>query len=241
MLRVEMLAGYSVPVLCTANGRTDLVIAGTGKLKGDHPRHGPRAPGPATLPRTIMTSPVVHDGVIYVAVQSYGDSNRILKKRLLEWLDTNQDGKLARSEVPKEFLDRFDASDKNKDGFLTDNELDTAFQHPGNMVGGGNTIQAVRGGGTGDVTKTHVLWNLSLPAPSNLSSPLVSHGRLFVVKQGGLSTCVDAATGKVFWERERIRNFGEYYASPVAGDGHRTSQAATASWLYWPTSQSYGC
>src|SRR5581483_7659377 len=29
--RNEMLAGYSVPVVCTANGRTDIVIAGTGK------------------------------------------------------------------------------------------------------------------------------------------------------------------------------------------------------------------
>jgi outer membrane protein assembly factor BamB len=217
--RVEMLAGYSVPVLCTASGRTDLVIAGTGKLKGYDPATGREVWSCNTLLRTVMTTPVVHDGVIYVALQSYGDSARILKKALLEWLDTNQDGKLARSEVPKEFLERFDASDKNKDGFLTDDELDNAFQHPANMVGGGNTIQAVRGGGQGDVTKTHVLWNLSLPAPSNLSSPLVSNGRLLVVKQGGLSTCVETAGGKVLWERERIGNFGEYYASPVAADG----------------------
>ena len=117
------------------------------------------------------------------------------------------------------FLDRFEASDKNKDGFLTEDELENAFQHPNNMVGGGNTIQAVKAGGTGDVTKTHVLWNLTISAPSNLSSPLLSNGRLLVVKHGGLSTCVDAKSGKVLWERERIRNFGEYYASPVAGDG----------------------
>lgn len=217
--RPEMLGGYSVPVLCTVNGRTDLVIAGTGKLKGYDPATGKERWTCSTLPRTVMTTPVVHAGVIYVAVQSYGDSARVLKKALLEWLDTNQDGKLARSEVPQEFLERFDASDKNKDGFLTDEELDNAFQHPSNMVGGGNTIQAVKGGGNGDVTKTHVLWNLSLPAPSNLSSPLVSNGRLLVVKHGGLSTCVDIANGKVLWERERIRNFGEYYSSPVAGDG----------------------
>lgn len=217
--REDMLAGFSVPVLCTANGRTDLVIAGTGKLKGYDPATGKEIWVCKTLLRTVMTSPVAHNGVIYVAVQSYGDANRILKHALLEWLDTNQDGKLARSEVPKEFIDRFEASDKNKDGFLTGDELDNAFQHPSNMVGGGNTIQAVRGGGTGDVTKTHVLWNLPISAPSNLSSPIVSNGRLLVVKHGGLSTCVETSTGKVLWERERIRNFGEYYSSPVAADG----------------------
>lgn len=38
--RPDMLAGYALPVLCTANGRTDLVIAGTGKMKGYDPATG---------------------------------------------------------------------------------------------------------------------------------------------------------------------------------------------------------
>ncbi|MBI3866557.1 MAG: PQQ-binding-like beta-propeller repeat protein, partial [Planctomycetia bacterium] len=29
----------------------------------------------------------------------------------------------------------------------------------------------------------------------------------------------DAATGKARWELARIRNIGDYFASPVAGDG----------------------
>src|SRR5206468_3727564 len=152
-----------------AEGQTDVVVAGTGKLKGYDPATGKEIWTCNTLLRTIMTSPVVRDGVIYVAVQSYGDASRTLKFALLEWLDTNQDGKLTRDEVPAEFRERFDASDKNKDGLLTGDEIDTAFQHPNNMVGGGNTIQAVRGGGTGDVTKTHVLWNYKGNAPSNLA------------------------------------------------------------------------
>ncbi len=218
-LRPEMLAGYACPVLCEAVGRTDIVVAGTGKLKGYDPATGKEIWTCNTLLRTVMTTPVVKDGIIYIAVLSYGDSGRTLKAALLEWLDTNQDGKLSREEVPPEFRDRFDLADKNKDGFLTDEELDTAFQHPSNMVGGGNTIQAVRGGGIGDVTKTHLLWNIKNTAPSNLSSPLVSGNRLFVVKSGGLSSCFDITQGKTLWEKQRIRNFGDYYASPVAADG----------------------
>ncbi len=217
--RPEMLAGYSLPVLCEANGRTDLVIAGSGRLIGYDPKTGREIWTCNTLLRTIMTSPVVRDGVIYVAVQSYGDATRTLKHALLEWLDTNQDGKLARAEVPKEFHERFDRSDKDRNGTIEGDELDTAFQSPNNMIGGGNTIQAVKGGGTGDVTATHVLWNLDHKTPSNLASPLLYDGRVYVVKSGGLSSCYDARNGSVLWEKTRLGNLGDYFASPVAADG----------------------
>jgi outer membrane protein assembly factor BamB len=217
--RPDMLAGYAVPVLCEAGGRTDIVVAGTGKMKGYDPNNGKELWTCNTLLRTIMTTPVVKDGVIYIATQSYGDASRTLKYALLEWLDTNQDGKLTRAELPREFHAKFDQSDRNRDGVLSGDEVDTAFQHPSNMVGGGNIIQAIRGGGSGDVTRTHVLWNVNRPLPSNLSSPLVTGDRLLVVKAGGLSSCLDIATGKSHWERERIRNFGDYFASPVAADG----------------------
>lgn len=218
-LRKDMLAGYALPVLCEANGRTDLVIAGSGKLKGYDPATGKELWTCNTLLRTIMTSPVVHDGVIYVAVQSYGDATRTLKHALLEWLDTNQDKILSRDETPKEFHERFDASDKNKDKVIGPEEIDTAFQSPDNMAAGGNIIQAIKGGGTGDVTKTHVLWNIDPKSPSNLSSPLFYNQRLYVVKSGGMSSCYDAKDGKMLWERSRLGNFGDYFASPIAAGG----------------------
>src|SRR5262249_49637155 len=157
-----------------------------------------------TLLRTIMTSPVVRDGVIYISVQSYGDTERILKYALLEWKDTNQDGKLSKDEIPKSFAAKFDRADANHDGFLEGDELDHAFQSPTNMAGGGSIIQAIRGGGTGDVTKTHLIFNLNNRAPSNLSSLLAFGNQLFVVKRGGLASSFDVATGKTFWETKRI-------------------------------------
>jgi outer membrane protein assembly factor BamB len=217
--RPDMLAGYALPVLCTANGRTDLVVAGSGKLKGYDPATGREIWTCNNLLRTLMTSPVVHEDVIYLAVQSYGDSTRTLKHALLEWLDTNQDRILARTETPAEFHVRFDASDKNRDGRLDADELDTAFQSPDNMAAGGNLILAVRGGGTGDVTKTHVLWSRDDKTPSNLASPLLASGRLHLVKSGGMASCYDARDGRPLWDRVRLGNFGDYFASPVAADG----------------------
>ena len=217
--RPDMLAGYAVPVFCTAGGRTDLVLAGSGKLKGYDPATGKELWTCNTMPRTVMTSPVVRDDIIYISVQSYGDETRTLKFALLEWLDTNQNGELAAAEVPKEFLARFKQSDKDGDGVIREAELDTAFQSPDNMVGGGTTIQAIRGGGSGDVTKTHVVWDIRNKSPSNLSSPVVFADQLFVVKKGGIASSFEVSAGKTSWELKRIRNAGDYYASPIAGDG----------------------
>ena len=217
--RPEMLGGYAVPVICTAGGRTDVVVAGSGKMKGYDPRTGAELWSCNSLLRTVMTTPVVKDDHVYITVQSYGDTDRVLKYALLQWKDTNQDGKLEKTEVGESFEAKFDFGDKDKDGFLVDEEIDAAFQSPANMAGGGNIIQKIRGGGKGDVTKTHLEWNLDHKAPSNMASPLLYDGRLFVVKKGGISAAFDEKTGETVWMKKRIRNFGDYYASPVAGDG----------------------
>lgn len=217
--RPDMLGGYATPVLCETPERTEIVVAGTGKMKGYDPATGEELWTCNTLLRTIMTSPVVRDGVIYLSAQSYGDTERILKFALLEWKDTNQDGKLSRTEVPKEFGDKFTKADKNKDGFLEGDELDHAFQSPTNMAAGGSIVQAIKGGGRGDVTKSHLHWNLTNKAPSNMSSPIVVGDQLFVVKKGGICSSFDVATGDTHWMTRRLQNLGEYFASPVAGDG----------------------
>ncbi len=217
--RPDMLAGYAVPVICKAGGRTDIVVAGTGKMKGYDPATGKELWTCNTLLRTIMTTPSVQDDLIYISVQSYGDTSRVLKFALLEWKDTNQDQKLSKTEIDPAFHEKFDKGDKNKDGFLVDDEIDLAFQSPDNMAGGGNIIQAIRGGGTGDVTKTHVVWNLDNTSPSNIASQLVVDGRVFVVKKGGISASFNASTGETIWMQQRIKNLGNYYASPIAGDG----------------------
>ena len=69
------------------------------------------------------------------------------------------------------------------------------------------------------MTETHLLWNIDHKAPSNIASPLVLDGRLFVVKKGGVSACFNTADGETVWMKKRIRNLGNYYASPIAGDG----------------------
>jgi outer membrane protein assembly factor BamB len=63
---------------------------------------------------------------------------------------------------------------------------------------------AVRGGGKGDVTRTHVLWSSELA--SYVPSPVVQDGHLYFVSDQGFATCLDAKTGNVL-HRERLPGF----------------------------------
>jgi outer membrane protein assembly factor BamB len=74
---------------------------------------------------------------------------------------------------------------------------------------------AIRPGGRGDVSKTHVVWHVPTGAPY-ISSLVYHDGLLYMAGDVGIVTCVDAATGQMVW-RERIG--GLYTASPVAADG----------------------
>jgi len=84
-------------------------------------------------------------------------------------------------------------------------------------IGGGHTSLAVKAGGRGDVTKTHVLWR-DAKKGSNVSSPIYYEGHLYWVGDSGV-VCQDAATGKIVYQ-ERLRpDSGRMWASPVLADG----------------------
>ena len=63
---------------------------------------------------------------------------------------------------------------------------------------------AVRPGGTGDVSETHLAWTAVRGGP-HVPSPVLFDNKLFVVNDFGIATCVDALTGEFVWQ-ERIRD-----------------------------------
>lgn len=74
---------------------------------------------------------------------------------------------------------------------------------------------AVRVDGTGDVTESHLAWNMKKAAPLN-PSPLLLGDELYVVSDNGIATCLDAVSGEQHWQ-ERIG--GNFSASPTFADG----------------------
>ena len=157
---------------------------------------------------------------------------------MLKRFDRNGDGQISkdevpadaaiqlRKEVPKEtpgnmlsyqmmFFVFFDA---NKDGVFTKEEWMGALQFLKNNA---NNVMAIRPGGHGNISTTHVAWKADRGL-SEMPSPLFYRDRLYFVRDGGLLTSYDPGKGKVLIDRERLGAIGQYVASPVA----------TGGWIY---------
>lgn len=147
--------------------------------------------------------------------------------------DRDGDGLLSKDEVPAsartfnrpDVPDRFggfmsiahifDYVDTNKDGKLDETEwLKIAGQLKGNRSPHG--VIALVPLGTGDLT-AQVSWREGTAVPE-VPTPLLVNNTLFLVRNGGLVTILDGATGAIV-HRSRLAPPGPYFASPIFVDG----------------------
>jgi outer membrane protein assembly factor BamB len=92
-------------------------------------------------------------------------------------------------------------------------------------VTGGFTTKgtvAVKAGGSGDVSKTNLLWTAR--SSSYVPTPVLHDGRLMYVSEDGIAVCLKADGGAVVYEeRLNVKGLGgasrPFYASPVLADG----------------------
>ncbi len=87
------------------------------------------------------------------------------------------------------------------------------------VIGGRpNAAIAIRAGGRGDVTQSHVIWRKNIG--SKVTSPVYHDGYLYWVHDGlGSVTCINASTGEVVFQERLEPRPGVVYASVVVGDG----------------------
>jgi outer membrane protein assembly factor BamB len=77
---------------------------------------------------------------------------------------------------------------------------------------------AIRPGGTGDVTATHVAWTYE-KGTAYVASPILYGDHVYLIADNGLLTCLDAKTGAVAYEGGRPPVPSRFMGSPVAFDG----------------------
>jgi outer membrane protein assembly factor BamB len=101
---------------------------------------------------------------------------------------------------------------------LDENTVPSATVADGLIIVGSSKVGAnvaIRRGGTGNVTRTHLAWK-SPDASATFSSPLAHRGHVYMVNRAGVAFCLDAKTGKTIW-KQRIGD--SCWASPLgAGD-----------------------
>ena len=82
----------------------------------------------------------------------------------------------------------------------------------------GGTLTAVKLGGSGDVTKSHVVWTRD-DLGADVPTPAVLDGRVYISGDRGEVTCLDIKTGKTIWSGTPERHRSAYSSSPVIAEG----------------------
>jgi outer membrane protein assembly factor BamB len=219
--RPESRRGFSTPYLWRHDGVAEIVVTGTVWLKAYDLKDGHERWKMRGLARVANASPISGDGLLFASSWNIGADPRD-HLTLPSWSafiaehDRDKSGKLNKDEFPKgPFLDRFTQIDLDKDGFVTPEEWRISEEI---FTKAENAFFAVRPGGSGDITETHLAWKQTRGLPY-VPSPLFYDGRVYVVKNGGMVSCYEAKTGRTLYQEERLGALGDYYASPVAADG----------------------
>jgi outer membrane protein assembly factor BamB len=219
--RSEFPVGFANPILWEVDGRRQIVMAGTLRVVGYDYASGKELWTVRGMARVMnMTPSVGPDGTLYVAGYAAGadPGSRIVAPpwdEMLSKYDANKNGTLEIDEMPAgDLKQRFSLIDRDKDGHITKAEYENMRKI---FEIAQNRIVAIRPGGSGDITHSHVLWSQTKHIPF-VPSPLLYKNHLFMVKNGGIISCLDAKTGKPT-KQERGAAAADYYASPVGGDG----------------------
>ena len=219
--RPEFPRGFSTPVGLEVNGKKQIVVSGTLRIAAYDLDTGAEVWTVRGLSRIVNTTPIVGDGgVVFSATWSPGADPGEREKlkpfsEVAGELDRNRNGRLELEELPEGSLKaRFNQFDRDKDDQLTQAEYD-GMKHIFETVK--NVALAIRPGGTGDVTRSHVLWRQNRYLPY-VPSPILYRGHLFWVKRGGIVASLDPETGKTL-KVGRVAGQSRYFSSPVAGDG----------------------
>jgi outer membrane protein assembly factor BamB len=210
--------GFSTPLLWPPEKPEIAVLPGTLRLTAYALSDGAEQWVVAGLPNEMVSSPTSGEGLIFVAGWTHGAGASRLPKydELLEKGDRDGDGRLTRQEAPEgPARNHFQYIDADKDGSINRDEWDSLAKI---FEQSKNAVLAVRPGGRGNVTATHVAWEHTRGLPY-VPSPLCYEGRVYLVKNGGMLSCFEARTGKVLFQEERLGALGDYYASPVAAGG----------------------
>jgi outer membrane protein assembly factor BamB len=218
----QSMSSYATPTIWDTPTGKQVVAAGFGKLIGYDLKNGDEKWFVAGMPAACCASPVISHGNLFFAAWSPGDAEEKDFKMpsfddLLKQAGAEKLGYVTKEASEKTFLKGFfDNNDTNKDGKLTRDEWDTAMKF---MATSKNSAFALKPGGMGDVSKSHVLWKKTKGLPY-VPSAVLYMGQYVMIKDGGLLTAYDANTGKDIYVQERAAVGGRYYSSPVAANGH---------------------
>ena len=235
--RPETIISFSTPYVWKHDNKTEILLGGSSFLDSYEPSNGASIWKVSNLPLFVCPTPIGDENAAYYgafttahvsggnAIETLFPEGFLTPEQISDpaafyaRFDKNKDRKIARDELPTSRLkDAFNFTDADRSGYLEYEEFAPRFE-PQEVADypGRNVFVSVASGGKGDITETHVGWEMRKNLPY-VSSPLLYKNRLYLVKKGGTVSCLEPASGKSHYERKRLGAPGEYYASPIGVD-----------------------
>ena len=226
-------AGYSTPIIW---GK-DVVVHCEGFLAGYSIEDGSRS-WFALVQTHGESTPIVHENVLYVNAWHYLGHLNYPKEvagieEFLDKYDLNRDLLISNQEFPLEYFpaSKSETEDISTNSSKEQKEVWSWFETDNNdfmdkielqrylnfCMAIDHGILAIKSGGKGDISSSHLLWRESENV-AEVPSPLYYKDRVYIVKNGGFFSCVDAETGTLLY-KTRLKGTGPYFASPVAANG----------------------
>ncbi|MDX1979821.1 MAG: PQQ-binding-like beta-propeller repeat protein, partial [Bryobacteraceae bacterium] len=218
----DVINGYATPIIYRpAGGSAQVIAPGSYQLTAYSVVDGEAVWFVRGLTCQPKSAPTIAGDVVYFSGWTSGnDTGQQVDlppfAEVIAAADANGDGKLSQGELPPPWqpTGTWRAVDLDRDGFLNGREW-TFFR---TRRASRNAALAVKLGGSGDVTDTHVLWRFEKSLP-DVPAPLVYNGVVFLVRSGGIATTLNAQTGKVLKQARLTGALDDYYASPVGAGG----------------------
>jgi outer membrane protein assembly factor BamB len=218
----NVINGYSTPIIYRpSGGRVQVIAPGSYQLTAYAIADGEPLWFVRGLTCQPKSAPTIAGDIVYFSGWTPGNDvgEQVELPPFAEVIvaaDANHDGKLAQPELPQPWqpTGTWRAIDLDRDGFMNEREW-TFFR---TRRASRNGLLAVKLGGSGDVTDTHVLWRYEKSLP-DVPTPLVYNNVVFLFRSGGIVTSLDAQTGKVLKQARLTGAIEDYYASPIGVDG----------------------
>jgi outer membrane protein assembly factor BamB len=215
-----MVHSFSTPVVHARGGGAELIVPGSYQMTSYDVATGKLLWKVRGLTYQVKSVPVIAGDRLYFNGWAPGGepSERIELPDFDEMLrthDADGDKKLSKIEIPKNWHPgNWDMQDLDKDGLFDAKD----WQYYRQRRTSSNAAMAIRLGGSGDITDTHVLWRYQKSLP-DVPGILLYRDVLYLIRNGGIIQMLEPATGKLLHQGRLEGAIDDYYASPVAGDG----------------------
>lgn len=211
--------GWSTPMVFRPDAtRADLIVLGSTRLDAYDLTSGVSRWWLPLASDGSMGVPLAHGDTLMVSTSGSNEPMLPTFAATLAKYDKDKDGRLSLEEFRgDEMGEHFGWIDENDDKIILAAEWEKARNY-GYGTGEWGAIAVRPDNARGQLAASAVRWRVQKNLPY-IPAPLLYQGVYYLVKDGGIITSLDPATGKMLKQGRSPNALGDYYASPVAADG----------------------